>query len=119
MLAAANDVKKCEEEGPDEDDLDYEELNALSSFYAENDEDNVTAHKPDIDGMPEASYVKGSDSGKHLRCQLCPAALRRYASLRRHYITIHGYDAALALTHVSHLPCVLDLYTRFDQRCIV
>ena len=109
VFAAANDVKKCEEEGPDEDDLDYEELNALSSFYAENDEDNVTPHKTDIDGMPEASnnYVKGSDGGKHLRCQLCPAALRRYASLRRHYITIHGYDAAFALTHVSDLPRVL------------
>ena len=104
VLATANDLQKCEGQGPDEHDLDYEELNALSSFYAENEEVNVTAHK--TDRMPEASshLVKGSDNGKHLPCQLCSAALRRYASLRRHYITIHGYDASLALTNVSQLP---------------
>ena len=102
MVAAANDVEKCKKEGPEENDLDYEELNALSSFYVEKEEVNVSAKESYNVGMREASsdYVKGSGSGKHLRCQLCSAALRRYGSLRRHYITIHGYNASLALSQV-------------------
>ena len=86
-----------EESLEEEEDIDYEELNALSSFYAENDEDNLIATKP----HSETTLVS-----KQLRCQLCSAALRRYESLRRHYITIHGYNSASALPEVSCKPRV-------------
>ena len=92
------------DENLEEEDIDYEELNALSSFYAENDEDKLISTKPNSETTLESS--KGSNGGKQLRCQLCSAALRRYESLRRHYITIHGYNSASALPEVSCKPRV-------------
>ena len=91
------------DESLEEEDIDYEELNALSSFYAENDEDNVNDTKPNSETTLSS---KGSNSAKQLRCQLCSASLRRYESLRRHYITIHGYNSASALPEVSCRPRV-------------
>lgn len=82
------------------DEVDIEEMNQMSAFYAENSDSD-----PEYDPASQERLQKKittsrpnemSDDIPYLMCQLCSSSLRRVASLRRHYITQHHYDPALA-----------------------
>ena len=69
-------------------DVDLEELDLLSSYYAEQDDDpdfvpNVHQKKPKKISKPtKVSKVE-------LKCQLCDAVFSRVIALRRHYLNDH------------------------------
>ncbi len=84
---------------------EFDELDALSAFYAENnDDDNDPEYQPN--GINAASAIGAANknssaaSSRSLNCQLCSSSVRRFASLKRHYITMHGYEQSLATVRI-------------------
>ena len=89
LKQAANTTSKAKEQP--EEDIDLDELDLLSSYYAEND---------DPDFVPNASVkakkltvMKPSrrklSTKVELKCQLCEASFTRVIALRRHFLNDH------------------------------
>ncbi len=74
----------------DEEDVDLEELDQLSSFYAEQDDKdpdfvpNASTKKP-----KKARPVKKVSKKIQLKCQICDLNFSRVFALRRHYLSDH------------------------------
>ena len=76
-----------EEEEEDDDDVNLEELDQLSSYYAELDDD------PDFVPKSRPTKFKSKRLKKlekiELKCQLCEASFTRIIALRRHFLNDH------------------------------
>ena len=51
-----------------------------------------SADKGHGEAGPSEGPLDSSSAPVYLACQMCPSALRRVASLRKHYIEQHGYE---------------------------
>eukprot|EP00095_Tigriopus_kingsejongensis_P002958 snap_masked-scaffold243_size241480-processed-gene-1.11 protein:Tk02958 transcript:snap_masked-scaffold243_size241480-processed-gene-1.11-mRNA-1 annotation:"unnamed protein product" len=77
-------------------EVDLEELNNLSAFYAENSDSDPEHGQSSSSSQAKIQRKEEEADVPYLMCQLCNSSLRRVASLRRHYITQHHYDPGLA-----------------------
>lgn len=83
-----------DEDEKENDFFDEDELNEMSTFYAENDSDEDQTYLPPSKASVSLRRAKNDSM---LACQLCTSSLRRVATLRRHYISQHQYEPTLAV----------------------
>ena len=90
-VKSAKELKEGEDQD-EEDDVDLQELDLLSSYYAEQDDD------PDFvpNNIPKKSVKKPIKVQKknvitkvELKCQLCVSTFSRVIALRRHFMNDH------------------------------